>query len=193
MVKYSVLAVLAPLLLLESSLGLLSEFARPHTVLQLQRHNTTMLAHQRALSRQLTRNFVSADSNPPQLAPIFPGYGTHYAFVYAGTPPQRQSVIIDTGSHFTAFPCTGCTTCGQHTGTVYHAALLCSWVFITLARFNDCALLLLRSILQPRCEYHFQYPAVQWKAMCVFAILCRGELMACIQGDRQAMDRAGEF
>lgn len=47
--------------------------------------------------------------------PLFPGWGTHFAYVYAGTPAQRVSVIIDTGSHFTAFPCTGCKNCGSHT------------------------------------------------------------------------------
>lgn len=40
--------------------------------------------------------------------PVHSGYGTHYSFVYVGTPPQRVSVILDTGSHLTAFPCTGC-------------------------------------------------------------------------------------
>ena len=28
-------------------------------------------------------------------------------------PPQRVSVIVDTGSHHTAFPCSGCN-CGKH-------------------------------------------------------------------------------
>jgi hypothetical protein len=40
--------------------------------------------------------------------PLHAGYGTHYAFMYVGTPAQRVSVILDTGSHWTAFPCTGC-------------------------------------------------------------------------------------
>ena len=31
-----------------------------------------------------------------------------------GTPAVRQAVIIDTGSSFTAFPCTGCSKCGKH-------------------------------------------------------------------------------
>ncbi|KAH8055483.1 aspartic-type endopeptidase [Aureococcus anophagefferens] len=43
------------------------------------------------------------------------GIGTHYAHVYVGTPPQRVSVIVDTGSHHTAFPCSGCKSCGKHT------------------------------------------------------------------------------
>jgi len=48
-------------------------------------------------------------------APLFPGYGTHFVYVYVGTPPQRVSVIVDTGSHYTAFPCSGCEGCGSHT------------------------------------------------------------------------------
>ena len=36
-------------------------------------------------------------SLPMELAPLYPGYGTHYAYIYVGTPPKRQSVIIDTG------------------------------------------------------------------------------------------------
>lgn len=44
--------------------------------------------------------------------PLHAGYGTHYAFMYVGTPAQRVSVILDTGSHWTAFPCTGCRCVG---------------------------------------------------------------------------------
>lgn len=41
--------------------------------------------------------------------PLRTGYGTHFAFIYVGKPePQRVSVILDTGSHWMAFPCTGC-------------------------------------------------------------------------------------
>ena len=47
------------------------------------------------------------------ISPLFLGYGTHYAFLWVGSPPQRRSVIIDTGSHNTAFPCVGCK-CGKH-------------------------------------------------------------------------------
>lgn len=47
------------------------------------------------------------------MSPLYLGYGTHYSFLYVGTPPQRVSVIIDTGSHNTAFPCVGCH-CGKH-------------------------------------------------------------------------------
>ncbi|KAJ1438815.1 aspartic peptidase domain-containing protein [Ochromonadaceae sp. CCMP2298] len=55
----------------------------------------------------------------PELTPLFPGYGTHFAYAYVGTPPQRQSLIVDTGSHFTAFPCEGCKKCGKHTDNYF--------------------------------------------------------------------------
>ena len=51
--------------------------------------------------------------NNYQAVPLSQGYGTHYANLWVGSPvPQRQSVIVDTGSHFTAFPCVGCVKCG---------------------------------------------------------------------------------
>ena len=39
--------------------------------------------------------------------------GSFFTYIYVGSPPQRVSVIIDTGSHHTAFPCVGCK-CGKH-------------------------------------------------------------------------------
>lgn len=52
-----------------------------------------------------------------QSVPLSQGYGTHLANVWVGSPhPQRKTVIVDTGSHFTAFPCQGCNNCGA----VYH-------------------------------------------------------------------------
>jgi len=42
--------------------------------------------------------------------------------VWVGSPkPQRQSVIVDTGSHHTAFPCKECSNCGEayHTDNYY--------------------------------------------------------------------------
>jgi len=59
-------------------------------------------------------------------APLNQGYGTHYANLWVGQPKaQRKSVIIDTGSHFTAFPCKGCENCGEehHTDPYYDPGL----------------------------------------------------------------------
>jgi hypothetical protein len=53
--------------------------------------------------------------NNYQAVPLSQGYGTHFANVWVGSGPQgpqRKTVIVDTGSHYTAFPCTGCIHCG---------------------------------------------------------------------------------
>ena len=44
---------------------------------------------------------------------LYQGYGTHYVDLWVGSPKaQRQTVIVDTGSGVTAFPCSGCNDCG---------------------------------------------------------------------------------
>lgn len=53
-------------------------------------------------------------------SPLYRGYGTHFVYVYVGTPRQRVSVIVDTGSHHTAFPCIGCSQCGDHTDLYFN-------------------------------------------------------------------------
>jgi hypothetical protein len=61
----------------------------------------------------ITSNRKLNSLNNYQAVPLSQGYGTHYANLWVGSPiPQRQSVIVDTGSHFTAFPCVGCVGCG---------------------------------------------------------------------------------
>lgn len=47
--------------------------------------------------------------------PLHAKSGTHHAYLYVGSPPQRQTLIVDTGSRLTAFPCKPfCSTCGIH-------------------------------------------------------------------------------
>lgn len=47
-----------------------------------------------------------------QVGALYQGYGTHYVDLWCGSPPQRQTVIVDTGSGVTAFPCGSCEDCG---------------------------------------------------------------------------------
>jgi Xylanase inhibitor N-terminal len=55
---------------------------------------------------------VQSDSESEQVAGLFQGYGTHYVDLWCGSPPQRQTVIVDTGSSVTAFACSECQDCG---------------------------------------------------------------------------------
>ena len=64
---------------------------------------TTVSGEQRSL----------ADIEHQQIGALYQGYGTHYVDVWVGTPPQRQTVIVDTGSGVTAFPCASCNNCGE--------------------------------------------------------------------------------
>lgn len=68
------------------------------------------------------RNLNSRELTAPQIvegrsSPLYQGLGTHYVDLWIGNPPQRQTVIIDTGSGVTAVPCSGCADCGSG----YHA------------------------------------------------------------------------
>ena len=48
--------------------------------------------------------------------PIHAHSGTHHVYVFVGSPPQRQTLIIDTGSKAMAFPCKTCKTCNNCCG-----------------------------------------------------------------------------
>jgi len=44
----------------------------------------------------------------------------YYLDLYVGTPPQKQSLLIDTGSYFTGFPCKQlCKNCGAHINEIF--------------------------------------------------------------------------
>jgi hypothetical protein len=71
-------------------------------------------------NRQRRRRTVENNSNEI-MAGLYMGYGTHYVDLWCGSPPQRQTVIVDTGSSQTAFPCSDCQDCGS---PKYHAGKL---------------------------------------------------------------------
>ena len=61
-------------------------------------------------------------SDRHEILAMYQGFGTHYVDLWVGTPPQRQTVIVDTGSGVTAFPCSLCNDCGSeryHTDGVF--------------------------------------------------------------------------
>ena len=52
--------------------------------------------------------------------PLFQGLGSHYCTVHVGTPPQVTTLLVDTGSEMTGFPCSGCENCGnKHTNPYF--------------------------------------------------------------------------
>jgi hypothetical protein len=82
-----------------------------------------MKQRKRGLGFRRTRNSTLRGLDATsEMEPLYEGYGTHFAYAYVGNPPQRQSLIIDTGSHQTAFPCKGCEDCGKHTDEAFDPA-----------------------------------------------------------------------
>lgn len=74
-------------------------------------------ATRRGRRRQLIQSANISNNQPLDysysLSQLYRGYGTHYVDLWVGsTIPQRQTVIVDTGSSITAFPCQSCKECG---------------------------------------------------------------------------------
>ena len=68
--------------------------------------------------------------------PLFQGKGTHYVDLWIGHPkPQRQTVIVDTGSDLVAFPCDPCDDCGDK----YHSDGMFQNEDSTTFFLNDCS------------------------------------------------------
>lgn len=69
-----------------------------------------------------------------------------------GTPPQRVSVIVDTGSGVTAFPCKGCKHCGHHIDPLFEIGVSSS------AKWDTCKSGCKHSVCRGgRCQYHQGY------------------------------------
>ena len=49
-------------------------------------------------------------------------YAYYYVDLVVGTPPQRVSVILDTGSGLCAYPCANCRHCGHHLDPAFDVA-----------------------------------------------------------------------
>ncbi|KAL3921404.1 MAG: hypothetical protein SGPRY_004917, partial [Prymnesium sp.] len=78
------------------------------------------LAEQRASSRQGRRLSRSSRLIRTPLSGDLVSRGYFSADLLIGTPPQRFSVIVDTGSTVTAIACAGCNACGPHSHPRYH-------------------------------------------------------------------------
>ena len=70
------------------------------------------------INRYLTSSEIQGDSMQVYGNSSYLKY--YYTNIYLGTPPQKQSFIIDTGSVITAVPCKPyCTNCGKHLHSYY--------------------------------------------------------------------------
>lgn len=80
--------------------------------------------------------------NAYQTVPLSQGYGTHFATAWVGTPmPQPQTLIVDTGSHRTAFPCLPCKNCGEsyHSDPFFNPESSTSYEQLECETNKECA------------------------------------------------------
>ena len=78
----------------------------------------------------------------------------YYAItVMVGTPPQRFSLIVDTGSSITALPCAECESCGAHANPPFVPASSLTFRHVGCSEAQySCT-----SCQGDACEYHVSY------------------------------------
>ena len=91
--------------------------------LQAQNHDINAAARERRLQEEVIAIPAPKPTPPPApviSVPLHSEHGTHHAYLYVGSPPQRRTLIVDTGSRLVAFPCTSCANCGKHASASYY-------------------------------------------------------------------------
>ena len=94
------------------------------------------LPHDESRGRRRGRRSLAANSEsmPMHVSALYQGYGTHYVDLWVGTPPVRQTLVVDTGSGVTAFPCSECigVDCGEgvHLDPVFDETKSSSYVSV---------------------------------------------------------------
>lgn len=78
------------------------------------------IARDQPLPTYLVRRLADMESSGPrkslQSASLYGGiydYAYYFVSILVGTPPQRESVIVDSGSSLLGFPCYNCRECGR--------------------------------------------------------------------------------
>ncbi|RHZ31989.1 hypothetical protein DYB26_011728 [Aphanomyces astaci] len=145
-------------------LALLLQPHAVHSIRQLQLHRSN--AYDVSIKRNLHTNerHRRLDDGLYEVVPLNLGMGTHYTWIYAGTPPQRASVIVDTGSHQLA-----CTGCGKHTDVPFDASKSSSLVYPTCEDVGkDTAITCASCTKNNTCEVNQMYSeGSSWKAVVV--------------------------
>lgn len=70
------------------------------------------------MNNSSTASYYDTDDFHDPTSALYLDYGALYVDLWVGTPPQRQTVLVDTGSQTTAFPCKECNNCGSY----YHVS-----------------------------------------------------------------------
>ncbi|CEG49198.1 Aspartyl protease [Plasmopara halstedii] len=131
------------------------------------RTHSVRLAHQQVRAhRRAETEATSGNENIPlgllalSESQLGVGLGTHYAEIYLGIPPQRASVILDTGSHYTALPCSSCHECGTHTDGLFNVSRSTTAKYIKCHEYQTC-----RSCENDRCIISQSYvEGSMWQA-----------------------------
>lgn len=139
----------------------------PHHILETRQSFPPLTSRGRYDERNLKRQ----SDKQQQIDALYQGYGTHYVDLWVGTPPQRQTVIVGTGSSAIAFPCSECTVCGElhHTDSYFieSDSLSFSKVPCGQCKFGHCATNINApdSNLLDECEMRMSYAeGSTWKA-----------------------------
>ena len=121
-----------------------------------------------------------------QAVPLSQGYGTHFANIWVGSPtPQRKTVIVDTGSHYTAFPCSGCLNWYVAQTRALHG-ILCkplTYCLIGRERCPSTAVALIIRILTliPKNPRRFGFYSVTSVGMAFCATMVNAASVSCTQ------------
>ena len=94
-----------------------SDLARPSLIALPLRHHwpnaTSLPPHLAARHARRLAAYAPALVSEPLTGDLM-AHGYFSAEVSVGSPPQRFSLIVDTGSSITALPCAECARCGDH-------------------------------------------------------------------------------
>lgn len=102
------------------------------------------------------------------------GLGTHYAEIHLGIPAQRASVIVDTGSHYTALPCSTCSGCGNHTDVLFNVSKSTTAKYLGCHDYDAC-----RSCKKDRCIISQSYvEGSMWQAEMVEELVWVGGFLS---------------
>lgn len=108
-----------------------------HTMAPIVRHSCFLAVALLLCGSTSTPSFAwakkqSAEMEVARLYGSIEQYAYYFVDILVGTPPQRQSVILDSGSSLLAFPCKGCDHCGNHIDAPFDFSLS------TTSEWLDC-------------------------------------------------------